>query len=311
MKLTQFIIVLIGLVVIMMGVVAVSYIIMDDDPCPDNTILRAGKCCNDYNDDGYCDTSAQHAFPTGYSVEIEQQPSAEQVMLAKLEAALKEVENKNARQADGYVCDEYGCYKPTALSTNNDDYYNYYNYYTDRYYDHDNEISYDEWDLTIIVEDSETGDAIEDARVKIENGDDDIDYTDDEGEAKFRDIEEDCYDIYVSADGYESGTDDICIARDRKITIELDPENNNYELLVVVMDSETGEPIADARAYLSDGDTYSATTDYDGEAEFSGLDEDTYELTVYKSGYVEASSSIMVDGNKIEFIRLLLNDANE
>jgi len=79
----------------------------------------------------------------------------------------------------------------------------------------------DEWDLKVWVED-EDGDPIDDARVRVENGDTEIEYTNDNGRAIFRDLEEDCYDIEVEASGYLDEDDDICLDDDESITIELE-----------------------------------------------------------------------------------------
>jgi len=97
-------------------------------------------------------------------------------------------------------------------SFNREQYYR--DYYSD-YYDRD-----EEYDLTVYVEDRD-GDPIEDARVEVENDDREVEYTDRDGEAEFRNLEEDCYDIQVEADGYDDEYDDICLRRDRSITIEL------------------------------------------------------------------------------------------
>jgi hypothetical protein len=94
---------------------------------------------------------------------------------------------------------------------------------SDSYFYDDNNND-DEWDLLVRVRDDDTGDPIEDARVRVENGDDDSEYTDDDGEAEFNNLEDDCYDIEVSADGYEDEEDDICLDDDERITIRLIPE---------------------------------------------------------------------------------------
>jgi hypothetical protein len=81
----------------------------------------------------------------------------------------------------------------------------------------------DEWDLTVRVRD-EDGDPIEDARVRIENGDSESENTDEDGEAEFNNIEEDCYDIEVSAEGYEDETDEICVEDDERVNIRMSSE---------------------------------------------------------------------------------------
>ena len=77
-------------------------------------------------------------------------------------------------------------------------------------------------DLTVIVRDDEDGDRIEDAKVRIEDGEDDIDYTDDDGEAHFYNLRRDCYDIRVSADDYDSESRTFCLEDDERISFSLD-----------------------------------------------------------------------------------------
>jgi hypothetical protein len=74
-------------------------------------------------------------------------------------------------------------------------------YENERYEDDDDDD--DEHDLTIVVRDAETGDPIEDAEVEVENGDDEREFTNSNGRAYFDDLEEDEYDIYIYAEGYE------------------------------------------------------------------------------------------------------------
>lgn len=96
---------------------------------------------------------------------------------------------------------------------NQRDYYQY-----ERFYERDSD---DEYDLDVRVRD-EDGEPIENARVRVENGDTEVEYTDEDGEARFNNLEEDCYDIRVSADGYDTEYDDICLDDDERITIRLD-----------------------------------------------------------------------------------------
>jgi hypothetical protein len=78
-----------------------------------------------------------------------------------------------------------------------------------------------EWDLTVRVRDDDTGDPIEDARVRVMDGDSDSDYTDEDGEAFFSNLEEDCYDVTVRADGYDDESDEICLEDNERITIRM------------------------------------------------------------------------------------------
>lgn len=75
--------------------------------------------------------------------------------------------------------------------------------------------------LEVNVEDQDD-DSLEDARVEVENGEDRVRYTDDEGEASFW-LEADDYDVEVSKDGYES--------EDRSVELEEDDERSiRFEL---------------------------------------------------------------------------------
>ncbi|NOZ80875.1 MAG: carboxypeptidase regulatory-like domain-containing protein [DPANN group archaeon] len=211
--------------VVILGIMAVVWIAFgDEDVCPSGTIHRSGLCCQDYDADGRCDvlTVGQQA-PTGMTVQVVSGPSEEDVILAKLNAALKAAEAKSAREdRPGYQCDEFGCWKVNDYYDGRryDGYRHHDAYYDDRYYGHT-----DEWDLKIIVKDDDTKDPVEDARVRIENGDEHTKYTDDDGAVKFRDIDEDCYDIDVSADDYLDETDYTCLHRDSTIRIYLEPRD--------------------------------------------------------------------------------------
>jgi flagellar basal body-associated protein FliL len=100
-------------------------------------------------------------------------------------------------------------------------------YYTERYLDNSDIYGSDRtyrYDLTVRVDDDETNDAIEDARVSIENGESDSDYTDNDGEAFFSNLKDECYDVYVSKSGYYSESRQVCISTDRTISFALEPK---------------------------------------------------------------------------------------
>lgn len=91
------------------------------------------------------------------------------------------------------------------------------------YYHHDD--NNDEADLTVYVED-EDGDDIEDAKVRIQDGDDDIDYTNENGKAVFYNIDPDCYDVTVTKSGYFDEETSICLddGESRGITVEMEED---------------------------------------------------------------------------------------
>jgi len=137
---------------------------------------------------------------------------------AEITSLKKTVEEKPKDQ--DYQYDRYN-QRPYMRYYN--DYYDNYDYYDNHYYDYndyDRRYNDDEWDLTVYVED-EDGNDIEDARVRVEDGDHKTKYTDNDGRARFYDLEDDCYDIEVDADGYDDYDDDFCLHRDRSITVEM------------------------------------------------------------------------------------------
>jgi hypothetical protein len=98
-----------------------------------------------------------------------------------------------------------------------------YNYVTQRYIDYvveGRQNSRHSYDLTITVKDSH-GDAIEDAYVRVRNTDSESKYSDEDGEARFTNLGEDCYDVTVTKSGYERGTDSVCLEDDERLTIRL------------------------------------------------------------------------------------------
>jgi hypothetical protein len=83
------------------------------------------------------------------------------------------------------------------------------------YWDDDRDGDSDEdIDITVIVIDDDTDDYVEDALVKLTNGDTEREYTDEDGEAEFDSLEEDCYEIRVSHDDYWTEEDEVCLDED-------------------------------------------------------------------------------------------------
>lgn len=79
----------------------------------------------------------------------------------------------------------------------------------------------DEHDLTVRVRDAQ-GAPVEGARVMVENSDDDVEYTDEDGIAEFDYLEEDCYDVTVKADGYVTLKEGNCLYEDERMTFHLE-----------------------------------------------------------------------------------------
>lgn len=95
-----------------------------------------------------------------------------------------------------------------------------YTYYTQDYLDRHSDTN-DEFDLTVVVKD-EDGDPIENAEVRITDDVTKTRDTDEDGEARFSNLDEDCYDIRVKMSGYGTEEDSICLEDDERVTIRLE-----------------------------------------------------------------------------------------
>ncbi|MBN1157126.1 carboxypeptidase regulatory-like domain-containing protein [Candidatus Woesearchaeota archaeon] len=97
-------------------------------------------------------------------------------------------------------------------------------YYTQRYIEHYSGYTYrdEEYDLEITVKDDDSGGRIKDARVHIEDGESKTRHTDDDGEVTFYNLEEDCYEIEVTADNYHADYKRVCLDDDDEITIMME-----------------------------------------------------------------------------------------
>lgn len=77
-----------------------------------------------------------------------------------------------------------------------------------------------EYDLLVVVRDDDR-DRLEDAYVRVENSDSYSRHTDEDGEAGFNNLEEDCYDIRVTKSGYDAEEDRVCLRDDETVRITL------------------------------------------------------------------------------------------
>jgi hypothetical protein len=106
-------------------------------------------------------------------------------------------------------------YQQELIRTYYDDYY-YNDYYVDRH------STSDEHDLTVVVKD-DSGDPIEGAEVELTDGVSKDRETDEDGEVQFNNLDDDCYDLDVSASGFGSESREVCIdGDDRKVTVRMD-----------------------------------------------------------------------------------------
>jgi len=99
-------------------------------------------------------------------------------------------------------------------------------YYTERYLANFDTVRATVYDLTVEVEDKDSGDAIEGARVEVNDASSASKKTSSSGRAYFSNLKEDCYDVSVSMNGYFSDTRSICLHDDRTLTISLEPKSN-------------------------------------------------------------------------------------
>ncbi len=160
--------------------------------------------------------------------------------------------------------------------------------------------------LDVHVED-EDGDELEDARVEVENGDSEVEFTDDNGEAVFF-LEPDRYDIEVSKSGYEDETDSVRLSAGERETVRIELEDDRDEddarLRVLVEDRE-GNELRNAKVHAANGNRETRFTDRNGEAVFF-LEPDDYAVTVSNSGYKDRTKSVNLDNDERETLRFEL-----
>lgn len=189
------------LVLTLASLLAFGLLVMElsEEECEKNEIKYRGECCRDSDSNRICDSlqlsviqdTQQSVENIGYSLEMQ-----------KLQEQINKIESQKIEYRNMY-----------EATRNERDFY-YREYHEDRY---------DDIDIKIIVRDNE-GRRLEDAYVKIENGDTDIEYTDEDGEVKFYNMHEDCYEITVRKDGYETERKEKCIDEDKTFSIYLDEE---------------------------------------------------------------------------------------
>lgn len=172
---------------------------LSESTCDKYEILYKGSCCRDSDNNKICDSlqltvmqdTQQSVENIGYSLEMQ-----------KLQDQINKIESQKVHYKDMY-----------EITRNERDFY-YREYNDDRY---------DDIDIKIIVRDNEDR-RLEDAYVKLENGDTDIEYTDEDGVVRFYNMHEDCYEITVRKDGYETERKERCIEEDKVFSIYLDEE---------------------------------------------------------------------------------------
>ena len=170
----------------------------------------------------------------------------------------------------------------------------------------------DRADLYVNVEDEDEHE-LRDARVEIENGDRIVRRTDNDGEADFRNIEPDRYDIEVSKTGYITETDSVRLSEGETetVTVTLRERDNDEEdaRLRVLVEDEFGDELRDARVRVRNGDFRTDYTDNDGESIFY-LEPDRYDVTVTKSGYRAEERSVRLSSNERETLRFTLDETD-
>lgn len=139
--------------------------------------------------------------------------------ISKLKTTI-ENQKKTNYYSDKYRIYTYRGYRVFHFGDYDYDHYKYRKYDRDHYYYWYKD---DEHDLTVYVYD-EDHDEVEDARVEVENGDDKTKYTNHDGVAKFNNLEEDCYDMKIKADGFKNYYYDFCLRDDKRIRVYLDED---------------------------------------------------------------------------------------
>jgi hypothetical protein len=159
----------------------------EDRKCKSPYLKVGDRCCIDSDFNNVCDAfeETQKEFDVVDTQEYQQQIDQMKNIIENLK-------------------DDIGTYKDRESE----------DYYRKKYYD-----------LTVTVKDDDTDDRIEDAYVRIRNGESESDKTNDKGRSYFYDLKEGCYDIKVSHSDYETEYEEICIHQDRRITIYLEPED--------------------------------------------------------------------------------------
>lgn len=117
--------------------------------------------------------------------------------------------------------------------------------------------------------------------------------TDPKGKVKFTGIEDGSTTISVECDGYEDASKSVTVSRTAfTFTVELEILNP-----VTITVTDGTNPLEDATVTIG---TVDKTTDDKGVTTWN-LEDDTFSVTVAKSGYVTDTSSIEVDDDHTEF----------
>lgn len=139
----------------------------------------------------------------------EQLRNAEAQQQQAKQAEVKKVQVKTVYEPIYDVGPQYYSEQDIYDYTNYDEYYYYHSLRTGNS------------DLTVRVKD-EDGDAIDGAKVAIDNSEEDSDYTDEDGKARFSNIENDCYSVRASKSGYVTEDHNVCIHDDKQVTFVLE-----------------------------------------------------------------------------------------
>ncbi len=179
----------------------------------------------------------------------------------------------------------------------------------------------EEGNLEVIVEDKD-GDYIRNARVDLENGNREVDFTNSNGRAFF-DLDSGQQEVTVSKSGYSTETRSKYISEggDETLTFVLDSDDDDESdddddtteedaTLEVDVEDEDDDPIEDATVEVINGDGDIKETDDEGEASFT-LDPDEYDIVVSKSGYQPRSREVDLDEGEDERISFTLRRTDD
>jgi len=156
--------------------------------------------------------------------------------------------------------------------------------------------SEDYTELDVIVE-NKTGDRLEDVRVEVENTDEKVGFTDENGLADFR-VKQGDYTITVSKDKYSTQSKDVRLTSDyREFKFTLDKSEDKGKFNAIVRDAEDSSRLEDAKVKVSNSDEKEKKTNRFGRASFD-LKPDEYDVKVSKDEYGTIEDLIEIEAGE-------------
>ena len=162
------------------------------------------------------------------------------------------------------------------------------------------------FELTLKVLDCDSGEPIENAKVKVQALDDPIQYTNEEGIVNFE-LEKGSYEIEISKIGYQTKLTSIYLNQDKYLEICLHKAERKGHLKIKVKDCDTNELIENARIEVDGKVKYSNS---EGLAEFE-LEEGEYEIEVEKEGYFSEREIVQIEAGETKTLIICLEEIEE